>query len=53
MNEFVSNSIFHSSELIAQELRQARADKKISLEKAAQQTGQHWYDGVAWIPVLE
>lgn len=39
MNGFASNSILQSNELIAQELRQARTGKKISLEKAAQQTG--------------
>jgi cytoskeletal protein RodZ len=39
MNEFVSSNIFHNREYIAQELRQARAEKKISVEKAARQTG--------------
>jgi cytoskeletal protein RodZ len=39
MNEFVSSNIFHNREYIAQELRQTRTDKKISLEKAARQTG--------------
>ncbi len=39
MNGFASNSIFQNSEFIARELRQARADKKISLAKAARQTG--------------
>lgn len=39
MVTFVSKNISHNHELIAQELKQARIEKKIDLKKAAQKTG--------------